>query len=57
MKIELTEQEAQQFIDVCDIATKAGGLQIARVTIPLVDKLVACFNASNPENPPEPENV
>jgi len=41
--VELTQQEAQQLIDLCDVATKAGGLQVARVAVPLVDKLVAAF--------------
>jgi hypothetical protein len=39
MNIELTKQEAQQLIDLIDLAVKASGLQGAMAAVPLVIKL------------------
>jgi hypothetical protein len=52
--VELTQQEAQQLIDLCDVATKAAGLQAARAALPLVDKLMTAFAATDAAAPSEP---
>lgn len=36
---QFTIEELQKMIQVCDIATKAGGLQIAQEVLPLVGKM------------------
>lgn len=40
IKIELTDEEAQSLAEVIDIATKAGGIGVARAALPLFDKLM-----------------
>jgi len=42
--IPLTQTEAQQLIDLVDLAVKAGGLQAARVALPLIDKVTSAFS-------------
>lgn len=44
INIELTQEEIQQLLQLIDISVKAGGLQNAKVAIPIVDKIV---NAAN----------
>ena len=44
INIELTQEEIQQLLQLIDISVKAGGLQIAKVAIAIVDKIV---NAAN----------
>ena len=44
MTIELTQEEAQQLLQLIDISVKAGGIQNAKVAIPIVDKIVAAAN-------------
>lgn len=44
--LELTPQEAQTLADCLDIATKAGGIQVARATVALMDKLMQAVEAS-----------
>lgn len=39
MKIDLTKEEIQAMIGMLDLATKAGGLQVAQHAIPLAVKL------------------
>lgn len=41
LKLELTQSEAQNLVNLLDVATKAGGLQNARVALPLVEKVMA----------------
>jgi hypothetical protein len=38
--LELTKEEAQQLLELLDVATKAGGLQVAQAALPLAGKLV-----------------
>ena len=45
IRLELSLQEAQALVDCLDIATKSGGLQVAKVTVPLVDKLMLAVQA------------
>jgi hypothetical protein len=42
--IELTQEEIQQLLQLIDISVKAGGLQNAKVAIPIVDKIVSAAN-------------
>ena len=39
MNITLTETEANNLIALLDVATKAGGLQVAQAALPLVAKI------------------
>lgn len=39
MTLDLTQQEAQQLVDLIDVAVRAQGLQAAIVALPLVQKL------------------
>ena len=41
IKIELTQEQATSLLQLVDIAVKAGGIQNAKVAIPLVDIIVA----------------
>lgn len=43
MKIEWTEQEADVAIKLFDVATKAGGLQVAQAAVALTAKLQQAF--------------
>ncbi len=40
MVLELTKEEAQQLLDLLDIATKTGGLQVASAALPIAAKLL-----------------
>jgi hypothetical protein len=40
LTLELTQAEAQNIVNLLDVATKAGGIQNARVALPLVEKIV-----------------
>lgn len=46
IKLELTEQKAQALVDLLDVATKAGGLQVAKAAVVLVDDIVAAMQAA-----------
>ena len=48
--LELTEQEAEHLAQLLDIATKAGGMQVAKVAVPLMDKLMASVKESAEES-------
>lgn len=37
--IQFTIEDLQKLIQACDIATKAGGLQVAQEVLPLVGKM------------------
>ena len=50
IKIELTQQEAQNLVDLLDVATKAGGIQAAKIVVPLVDKIVAAVKETETED-------
>lgn len=39
MTIELTTQEAQQLVQLLDLATKSGGLQAAQAALPIAIKV------------------
>lgn len=40
LTIELNQTEAQNLVNLLDVATKAGGIQNARVALPLVEKVM-----------------
>lgn len=44
--LKLSPQEAQALADCLDIATKAGGIQVARATVALTDKLMQAVESS-----------
>lgn len=46
--IELTADQAQQLVQLIDIAVKAGGLANARVAVPLADIIISA--AQNPNS-------
>jgi len=39
LKIELTKEEAQALLGLLDLATKAGGLQVAQAALPIAVKV------------------
>jgi hypothetical protein len=43
---ELTEEKAQILAELLDLATKAGGLQVAKVALPLMDDLMTAVKQS-----------
>ena len=43
---KLTEQQAEQIAGVLDIACKAGGIEAAKVAVPLMDSLMAAVKES-----------
>jgi len=47
---KLTEQQAQQVAGVLDIACKAGGIEAAKVAVPLMDSLMAAVKESQKES-------
>lgn len=49
MTIELTQQEAEQLVGLLDVATKAGGLQVASAALHFVGKIQEAMKAT--ENP------
>ena len=51
--IELFPEEAQALVECLDIATKAGGLQVARATLPLTNKLMEAVNEAKKDEPTE----
>lgn len=55
MNLELTKEEAQQLLDLMDLATKSGGLQVAAVALPLAAKIMQA--AQKAQNNPEVEAV
>ena len=58
MIIELTKEEAQQLIDLMDLATKTGGLQVAAVALPLAAKIMqAAQTVQNTPSEPQVQEV
>ena len=45
----LTEQQAEQLASLLDIATKAAGLEVAKVTVSLMDSLMDSVAKSKQE--------
>ena len=50
MNIELTPQEAQSLLQLLDLATKAGGLQVAQAALPLAVRIQSTLD--NPQEQP-----
>lgn len=45
MTIDLSKEEAQQLLNLLDLAVKAGGLNVASIAMPLAIKLNAAATA------------
>lgn len=41
LNLKLTKEEGQQLYELIDLAVKAGGVQVSRAALPIVDKLMA----------------
>jgi hypothetical protein len=41
LTLKLTKEEGQQLYELIDLAVKAGGVQVSRAALPIVDKLMA----------------
>lgn len=50
MTLTLTPQEAQQLLQLLDLATKAGGLQVAQAALPLAVRIQSALD--NPQEQP-----
>lgn len=53
MKLELTTTEAETLMQLLDLATKAGGLNVAAQALPLAQKLDAAIRSEIPTTTPE----
>lgn len=40
LTLKLTKEEGQQLYELIDLAVKAGGVQVSRSALPIVDKLM-----------------
>jgi hypothetical protein len=40
LTLTLTKEEGQTLFELLDIATKSGGIQVAKAALPIVDKLM-----------------
>lgn len=49
MQIELTTQEAQQLMQLLDLATKSGGLQAAQAALPIAIKVQTAIEQEKPQ--------
>lgn len=49
MQIELTTQEAQQLMQLLDLATKSGGLQAAQAALPIAVKVQTAIEQEKPQ--------
>lgn len=53
IKLELTDQEQANLINMLDMATKAGGLNVAQIALPLVFRIQQeQQRIANPPSPP-----
>lgn len=46
IELKLTENEAQALYEIMDIATKSGGIQVAKASLPITDKLMQAVKDS-----------
>jgi hypothetical protein len=49
MEIHLTTEQANQLLQLIDVAVKAGGVANARAALPLVDLILAAAQKPKPE--------
>ena len=47
LTIKLTKEEGQQLYELIDLAVKAGGVQVSKVALPIVDKLMQAAKEFN----------
>ena len=52
IKIELTEEKAKALVELLDVAIKAGGLQVAKAAVVLVDDIMAAAKAAQAAEAP-----
>lgn len=46
IKLLLTEEKAEQLVQLLDVALKSGGLQVAKVVVNLTDDIMAAVQES-----------
>jgi len=51
LKLELTKEEGQTLFELLDVAVKAGGVQVAKAALPIVDKLMEAAKQVSDSNP------
>lgn len=49
IQLTLTEQESEQLFNMIDLAVKAGGIQVAKLAVPITDKLMEAVQQSKPQ--------
>lgn len=54
MTLDLSTEELSTLMNLLDVATKAGGLQVAQAALPIAVKVQTALNAAKQ---PEPENT
>ena len=53
MSVDFTAEELNALIGLLDIATKAGGLQVAQAALPIAVKVQTALNEINKTEPPK----
>ena len=51
LTLTLTKEEGQTLFELLDVATKAGGIQVAKAALPIVDKLMEAAKQVSDPNP------
>jgi hypothetical protein len=51
LTLTLTKEEGQTLFELLDIATKSGGIQVAKAALPIVDKLMEAAKQVSDPNP------
>jgi hypothetical protein len=51
LTLTLTKEEGQTLFELLDIATKSGGIQVAKAAMPIVDKLMEAAKQVSDPNP------
>ena len=54
MNLELTNDEAQALLNLCDMATRAQGLTAAQLALPMAVKIQTLINAEKESTPAAP---
>ena len=55
MSVDFTAEELNALIGLLDIATKAGGLQVAQAALPIAVKVQTALNEVGKNDPPSGE--
>ena len=51
LTLTLTKEEGQTLFELIDLAVKAGGVQVAKAAMPIVDKLMEAAKQVSDPNP------